>query len=58
MFNLKTIITFKVWLKKNISQEIRLEDFDGIRNYLIEEISLYELISKKSQKGLYNIELY
>ena len=58
MFNLKTIITFKVWLKKNISQEIRVEDFDGIRNYLIEEISLYELISKKSQKGLYNFELY
>ena len=50
MFNLKIKITFKVWLKKNVSQEIRLKDIDKIRNYLVEETNHYELISKKHKK--------
>ena len=42
---------------KNISQELRLRNIDEIRNYLLQEIKQYELMSKKAQKGLYNSKL-
>ena len=35
---------------KNMNQEFRLKKIDEIRNYLIEEINLNELISKKHKK--------
>ena len=33
--------------EENISQEFRLKNIDGARNYLIEEINRNELMSKK-----------
>ena len=36
--------------EENISQEFRLRNIDGTRNYLIKEISRNELISKKHKK--------
>ena len=36
--------------EENISQELRLENKDGIRNYFIEEINQNELTSKKYKK--------
>ena len=48
-FNWKYIITFKRWQKKT-SQEVRLKNIDETKNYLIEEISWNELMSKKRKK--------
>ena len=36
--------------EENISQEFRLKNIDETRNYLIQEISRNELISKKHKK--------
>ena len=36
--------------ERNINQEFRLEKLDEIRNYLIKEINLNELMSKKHKK--------
>ena len=36
--------------EKNINQEFRLKKIDEIRNYLIEEISQHELMSKNHKK--------
>ena len=36
--------------EENISQEFRLKNINETRNYLIEEINLNELISKKHKK--------
>ena len=33
--------------EENISQEFRLKNIDGTRNYFIEEINQIELMSKK-----------
>ena len=33
--------------EQNISEEFRLKDIDGTRNYLIEEINQNDLMSKK-----------
>ena len=50
---------------KNISQELRLKNIDEIRNYLLQEIKQYELMSKKHKKvcttlnyNLYNCWIY
>ena len=36
--------------EENISQELRLKNIDGTRNYLIEEITRNELMNKKHKK--------
>ena len=36
--------------EENINQEFRVKKIDKIRNYLIEEISQNELMSKKHKK--------
>ena len=36
--------------EENLNQEFRLKKIEEIRNYLIEEINQYELMSKKHQK--------
>ena len=36
--------------EENITQEFRLKSTDETRNYLIEEINLNELMSKKHKK--------
>ena len=36
-------------VEENISQEFRLKNIDGIRNYLLDEIEQNELISKKQK---------
>ena len=36
--------------EKNISQEFRLENTDEIKNYFIEEINKYELMSEKHKE--------
>ena len=38
--------------EESINQEFRLEKIDEIRNYLIEEKSRYELISKNHKKSV------
>ena len=37
-------------VQENISQEFRLKNINGTRNYLIEEINRNELMSKKHKK--------
>ena len=44
--------------EENISEEFRPKNTDETRNYLIEEINRYELISKRHKKDLYNSKLY
>ena len=41
---------FKIMTEENISQEFRLKNIDETRNYLIKEINLNKLISKKCKK--------
>ena len=41
---------FKIMTEENISQEFRLKNIDETRNYLIKEINLNKLISKKYKK--------
>ena len=42
--------------EENISQEFRLKNIGGTRNYFIEEINKNELMSKKHKKfcGVFN----
>ena len=37
--------------EKNLSQELRLKNIDGTRNYFIEEINQNELMNKKHKKA-------
>ena len=47
---MKTYNYFKNMAEGNISQEFRLKNINKTKNYLIEEINLNELISKKHRK--------
>ena len=38
--------------EENISQEFRLKNINGTRNYLIEEINQNELMSKNNKKKI------
>ena len=40
---------------ENISQEFRMKNIDGTRNYFTEEISQNQMISKKHQKVFFRL---
>ena len=44
---MKCIVTLKIRLKKNISQEFRLNSTDEARNYFLEQIEKNQLMSQK-----------
>ena len=49
---MKIYNNFKNMVEENISQEFRLKNIDEARNYFLEEIKQYELMSEK-RKNIY-----
>ena len=49
---MKIYNNFKNMVEENISQEFRLKNIDEARNYFLEDIKQYELMSEK-RKNIY-----